>query len=124
MKKLSIQEWGRMIHIRLLLKDGTKSILLTKDLEMIREHISMNQEITFKPILRLIKDMTEEENAEFRARFTVPLECECVFENEGFSTDFGDFLYMIKEYDWLDSKGFDIRNWIKLGLAVDAREVE
>ncbi|MBW2334753.1 MAG: hypothetical protein JRF06_06595 [Deltaproteobacteria bacterium] len=50
-------------------------------------------------ILRRIEDMTEKENAEFRARFTVPLECECVFENEGFSTDFGDFLYMIKEYD-------------------------
>jgi len=104
MKKLSVQDWGRMIDIRLLLKDGTKSILLTKDLEMIREHISMNQEITFKPILRRLEDMTSEEREEYELNIVSLIRC--------------------APEDYLDSIGIDQRGYIKSGLAIDAREVE
>ena len=80
-----------------------------------------------KPILRTLDQITEDEKKEFAKKFilipasNLNLEKDhMTFESFGMMNHCG--FYYLDQYDWMAAKGFDIRGWIKQGLAIKQEE--
>jgi hypothetical protein len=147
-KELTVQDWGRMIGQKILFKlyeevvfklrspyfDKLGNLMLEKS-----KGNEFNSNFC-KPILRRLKDITEKEIEEFKKEFLNNYDnynriVGTVFNKTYFRIVFIDksgslpidddcWSYFIEHFDWLESKGFDIRDWIDAGLAIDANEVE
>lgn len=80
----------------------------------------------FKPYLRPMSSMTEEEKQEMH-RLLSPTGT-ATYQNTGIATPvshFGDFIpyeYMARVLEWLNAHHFDYRNLIEKGLALEAPE--
>ena len=71
---------------------------------------------SFKPYLRPMSSMTEEEKKEFQA-------CHCVYElHPDFQPMMCNLANELNMFDWLLSHHFDFRGLIEKGLAIEAPE--
>ena len=139
MKALTAQDWGRLIGQKAMYKGAIFEIKHLLDHEcgtlFIGDghgHVSAK---LCKPILRRVEDMTDEEKDEFvysegykspTLNFWIEDNSDIIWFNV-YHRDVEHFISQtcsINDYDWLESKGFDIRGWIDAGLAIDAKEVE
>lgn len=72
--------------------------------------------VPFKPCLRPMSSMTEEELKEFRA-------CSCVYDlHPDFHPMMCNIANELNMFDWLNEHHFDYRGLIKRGLALEASE--
>lgn len=72
--------------------------------------------VPFKPYLRPMSSMTEEEKKEFQA-------CHCVYElHPDFQPMMCNLANELNMFDWLNAHHFDYRGLIKKGLALEAPE--
>lgn len=71
---------------------------------------------TFKPYLRPLSSMTEEEKKEFQA-------CHCVYElHPDFQPMMCNLANELNMFNWLNAHHFDYRGLIDKGLALEAHE--
>ena len=71
---------------------------------------------SFKPYLRSMSSMTEEELKEFRA-------CSCVYDlHPNFHPMMCNIANELNMFDWLNAHHFDYRGLIPMGLALEAKE--
>ena len=76
----------------------------------------LHSEDDFKPHLRPMSSMTEEEKKEFQA-------CHCVYElHPNFQPMMCNLTNELNMFDWLNKKMLDYRGLIPMGLALEAPE--
>ena len=76
------------------------------------------EDVVFKPYLRPMSSMTEEEEEEYDEMFSNArrIHCNCVYYDTVQEDDIPDFI------DWLNEHHFDYRGLIEKGLALEAPE--
>jgi hypothetical protein len=140
--RLPIQDWGKMIGQKAKSNNGIIFTVDKIDLWSVVPIYSYDYDQDFsiedcKPILRRLEDMTYHDKNDFCNDFDINGD---IYNIRVFKDhiiyDYGDpecykwsgsdavLEFRIKHYDWLDSKGYDIRGWIDAGLAIDAKTLE
>lgn len=86
-----------------------------KGFHLTNSFISQQKQYEFKPILRLLTNMTNEERIEFVTLINIGiLHINIPNQNNNFHTE--QFLYLLK-------KGFDLFGLIEAGLAIDKSKI-